>query len=92
MSAANRAPFRPGMIRVRRALAFAFLLGGCSSGGDPVVTSHEGSMVTIEQRRTVPQKDATPVARDTCGGPATLLSKICTDARCTNERLIYWCR
>lgn len=77
--------------RVRRALAFALVLGACSSGG-PVVTKYEGSMVTIEQRRSVPQKDATPVARATCGGPTTLLSKICTDARCTMERLIYWCR
>lgn len=75
-----------------RTLAFAFLLGGCSSGGEPVVTRHAGSMVTIEQRRTVPQKDATPVARATCGGPTTLLSKICIDPKCTMERLIYWCR
>lgn len=79
-------------VRVRRALAFAVLLGGCSSGADPVVTSHQGSMVTIEQRRSVPQKDATPVARATCGGRATLLSKICIDPKCTMERLIYWCR
>ena len=36
---------------MRRALAFAFVLGGCASAGDQVVTSHEGSMVTIAQRR-----------------------------------------
>ncbi|MGD9509281.1 MAG: hypothetical protein AB7I59_22760 [Geminicoccaceae bacterium] len=76
---------------MRRPLALVLLLGGCSSGG-PVVTSHAGSMVTIEQPRTAPKKDATLVARATCGEPTTLLSKICTDPRCTTERLIYWCR
>jgi hypothetical protein len=84
--------FAAGTNRVRRAFALALLLCGCASGGDPVVISHAGSMVTIEQPRSVPQKDATPVARATCGGPATLLSKICTDLPCAKERLIYWCR
>jgi hypothetical protein len=76
---------------VHRFLALA-LLAGCAAAADPTVTDFDGSMVTIVQPRSTPQKDAAALAAKTCGRHATQLSKICTDTSCTEERLIYWCR
>ena len=76
---------------MHRLLALA-LLAGCAAKADPTVTDFNGSMVTIVQPRSTPQKDATALAVKTCGRHATQLSKICTDTSCGEERLVYWCR
>lgn len=68
------------------------LLAGCATGGEPRVTSFDGSMVTIVQSHAIPQKNAKALAAATCGHPATQLSKICTDPKCDTERMVYWCR
>jgi len=74
-----------------RWFSLAVLLAGCATG-QPVVTSFQGSMVTIEQPPSVRKAEAAALAKSTCGGHASLLSDVCIDSACKMERLIYWCR
>ena len=68
------------------------LLAGCATGGEPKVTSFDGSMVTIVESHSIPQKNAKALSAATCGHPATQLSKICTDPKRETEQMVYWCR
>ena len=72
-------------------LGLTALLAGCATG-QPVVTSFQNSMVTIEQPKSTRKVEATALAKSTCNSHASLLSDICIDSACKMERLIYWCR
>lgn len=73
-------------------LALLLIVAGCRAAAPPVVTQNDGAFLTITQPRGDSQHDAKLLAAQTCGKHAMLLSKLCTDARCDQEELKFWCK
>ena len=78
-------------VHAATALALLLVLGACRSA-PPVVTQNDGAFVTVIQPRGDPQREAKDLADRTCGKHATLLSKLCLDAKCGREELKFWCK
>jgi hypothetical protein len=78
-------------MRAAAVLALLLLVAACRSA-PPVVSESDGTFVTVTQPRGDPQREAKQLADQACGGHATLLSKLCSDPRCAQEELKFWCR
>ena len=73
-------------------LALLLIVAGCRAAAPPVVTENDGAFLTITQPRGDSQRAAKQLADQTCGKHAMLLSKLCTDQRCDQEELRFWCK